>query len=341
MAGFYAMNVTQKDIALRLNVSASLVSRALAGTAEEIGASPETIRRIREEAGKLNYRPSAAALALRGMPTKTIGLVIKDFDDPFFGHMVREFQRLARGQGYSLIMTGCDSKDVPSMDMVSLMKYEPDGLVLCGSDFEPGGLEVFIGHGLPVVQLGMGAKRKGIVTVSMDQARGMELLVDHLLKFGHEDIGYIGDSNESNLRRESVLADVMKRHGLKIRKEWFLRVDGADAGYSGMKQLLALGSKALPTALVLADDVFAIAALRACHEAGLRVPADISLAGVDDIPFAHMAIPALTTVRQPIEEMAKAAFEMLVSNGQNGKRTDLVVEPRLVIRESCGQRKQG
>src|ERR1035437_1465442 len=91
---------TQKDIAKQLGVSPSLVSRALTGTASDIGASEETVRQIREAATKLHYRPSAAALTLRGSPTKTIGVIVRSFEDPFFGHMIGELQSLAWAKQY-------------------------------------------------------------------------------------------------------------------------------------------------------------------------------------------------------------------------------------------------
>lgn len=337
------MKVTQKDIARRLNVSASLVSRALAGTAGDIGASAETIRKIREEAERLKYSPSAAALTLRGRSAKTIGLIVKDFEDPFFGHLVRELQRMTRGHGYSLLMTGCESGGGVGLDLASLMKYELDGLILGGSDFAPDGLDTFIARGLPVVQIGAGVTGRGVVSVSMDQPRGIALLTGYLVKLGHRDIGYIGDASDSNLRRESVVAEALKRAGAGVRKNWFVRsaAIGPEGGYEGMKQLLKGGKDSLPTAVVLADDMFALSALRACYEGGIRVPGDISLAGVDDIPFAQMMIPALTTVRQPIEKMVRAAFDFLVGSVNGDRRLNVVIEPELVIRESCSRPRAG
>ncbi|MDD4869704.1 MAG: LacI family DNA-binding transcriptional regulator [Kiritimatiellae bacterium] len=333
------MKVTQKDIAVRLNVSPSLVSRALTGTADVIGASEKTVKRIQEEAGRLNYHPSAAALALRGRPTGTLGLVIKDFDDPFFGHMVRELQRLAREAGYSLIMTGCDSKDSTTMDLFSLTKFGLDGLVLCGSDFLPDGLDALISTGLRVVQIGVGKKHNGVTAVCVDQARGMELLLRHLVELGHSQVGYVGDNSDPNRRRENLLATTMRKMGMTIRREWFIRSGktGPDAGYEGMMHLIKIGHGALPTAVVMADDAFAITALRACHENGVEVPADLSIVGVDDIPFARMTIPALTTVRQPTEKLVRAAFSLIVGNGETKNRDCMVIEPELVVRESCAK----
>src|SRR2546430_1944796 len=98
--------VTQKQIARQLRVSPSLVSRALSGSGTAIRASPRTLERIRKEAARLNYHPNPAALALRGTKTKIIGVVIRNFDDPFFGHIIGELQDLASRDQYSLLLTG-------------------------------------------------------------------------------------------------------------------------------------------------------------------------------------------------------------------------------------------
>ena len=170
--------ITQKDIAQRLGVSASLVSRALGGTASGIGASAVTIERIRAEAARLNYHPSAAALSLRGTSTRTIGVVIKNFDDPFFGHIIAELQALASAKNFSLILTGCPPGPEARVDIHSLTKYRLDGLIIAGSDFAPEGLESFVSRGIKVVRIGFGPTVPGITNVTVDLEYGLRQLVD-------------------------------------------------------------------------------------------------------------------------------------------------------------------
>ena len=152
---------TQKEIADQLGVSPSLVSRALSGTANEIGVSAKTIHRIRELAAKLNYRPSAAALTLRGASTRTLGVIVRNFEDPFFGHMIGELQALAWTKQYSLVLTGCPPGNDQAIDLASLVKYQLDGVIIVGSDFEPEGLDAFSLKGIPLVQIGAGRWRAG------------------------------------------------------------------------------------------------------------------------------------------------------------------------------------
>ena len=327
--------VTQKDIAQRLGVSASLVSRALGGTAAGIGAAATTIERIRAEAAKLNYHPSAAALSLRGTSTRTIGVVIKNFDDPFFGHIIAELQALATAKHYSLLLTGCPPGAEARVDIHSLAKYRLDGLIVAGSDFVPEGLETFMRRDTKVVRIGFGPVTPGITNVTVDLEYGMRQLVGYLTKLGHRDIGYIGDETAPNLRREKVLLAALKQADLFARPNCFVRAKttGADAGYEGMQTLLQRNGDLLPTAVVAAEDVLAQTALRALFERRVRVPQDLTLVGVDDVPSARMTIPALTTLRQPMPAMVQAAFEQLTTTSDK-PRNAISVKPELVVRES-------
>lgn len=332
------MTTTQKDIAKLLGVSPSLVSRAIAGTASAIGASEDTIRRIREAASKLNYLPSAAALTLRGAPTKTLGVLVRNFEDPYFGHMIGELQALAWTKQYSLILTGCIPGKSLEVDLASLLKYQLDGVIVAGSDFEPEGLDAFTIKGIPLVQIGAGRLRKGVVSVTMNQELGLHQLLTYLTKLGHQDIGYIGDDSPTNIRRESIVRTLLRSQELVARPNALVRVPAHDmeAGYCAMHQLLQQCGELLPTAVMAADDVIAQGALRALFEWRIRVPADLSLTGVDDIPFARLTIPALTTLRQPMKEMVRHAFHRLTDSPAKARvAREIVVDPELVIRESC------
>ena len=327
--------ITQKDIAQRLGVSASLVSRALGGTASGIGASAVTIERIRAEAARLNYHPSAAALSLRGTSTRTIGVVIKNFDDPFFGHIIAELQALASAKNFSLILTGCPPGPEARVDIHSLTKYRLDGLIIAGSDFAPEGLESFVSRGIKVVRIGFGSTVPGITNVTVDLEYGLRQLVDYLAKLGHRDIGYIGDATAPNLRREQILMAALQSADLFARPNCFIRAQssGVDAGYEAMQTLLKRAKDLLPTAVIAAEDVLAQTALRALFERRVRVPQDLTLVGVDDVPSARMTIPALTTLRLPMPAMVQAAFELLMTAADSPPHP-ISVKPELVVRES-------
>ena len=326
--------ITQKAIARRLGVSQALVSRALSGTAPDIGASTDTVRWIRDMAARMNYCPSAAAQSLRGGRTRTVGVVVRDFEDPFFGWVIGELQTLARLEGYALMLTGSGPSDVEA-----LRKHQPDGLIVIGSDFEPVGLDEVLQTNKPVIQIGAGATRPGVQQIVMDQVEGLRQLTDYLVGLGHSRIGYIGDLSPSNRRRETMVKAALQQRHLACEPDGFSCVpeSGAQAGYLAMTRLLKHNRKHRPTAVIASGDALAATALRALYEQRIPVPAALSLAGIDDIPSAPMTIPALTTIRQPIREMAREAFRIMTrQKGRFGCVPPMILKGELVIRESCG-----
>ncbi|MDD5705521.1 MAG: LacI family DNA-binding transcriptional regulator [Kiritimatiellae bacterium] len=326
------MTATQKQIAARLGVSRSLVSRALSGTAASIRANPATVARIRAAAGRLDYRPRAAALALRGAATRTLGVLVKDFGDPFFGQMLAELDRLARRTGFSLLMSGRAGGRDESGDLALLARYRPDGLLLVGSDFMPAAARQYASAGQPVVRLGSGPAVSGVAQVSMDEQAGMERLLDHLLDLGHRRVGYLAQPGARSQRRERALRAAAARRGLEAP------VTVPAAAWQDDAWTRSLTGARTPRAWVAFDDLTAIEVMRRCRDAGIGVPAEVSLAGVDDIPAAALVAPALTTLGQPVHALARRAFEMALTPG--GVR-EVRIAPELKARESCAHPRPG
>jgi len=313
---------TQKQMAARLGVSQALVSRALSGRASEIGASRETVEKICRMAEEWNYQPSATALALLGAPTRTIGVVVKNFDDPYFGRLIGALQALARGRKHSLLLTGPSKEDISG-----LQRHRVDAVIFAGSDFLPEGPAKFE----RVIQIGTGMVFPGATQIHMDEESGIGEIVDYLTGLGHREIGFVAREAKTNRRRAGILRRSLRERGFSVRGKSFISFAGSEdmAAEHAVKTLLALAR--MPTALVAAEDSIALALLRALHEAGLRVPQDISVAGIDDIPASAQAIPPLTTLRQPISEMAAAAFHAIADRQQK----TISIPGKLMIRSSC------
>ena len=327
--------VTQKDIARQLGVSQALVSRVLTGTSEQIGVAPATAERIRQAAATCHYRPSAAALTLKGRATQTLGVVVKNIDDPFLGHMIGALQRLAMGNGFTLLLSGWDASQGEAADLLLLRQFRPDGLILCGSDFNPGAARLFLAEGRSVVQICTGDVAPGVQQVAFDQRAGLEALVRMLVALGHNRFGYVGDDSAPNRRRASIMRDLLQKN-LRLPIAFVEVPQGPDGPSMASVRALCMDPVRRPTAMIAADDALAQAVLRTLHECGVQVPRDMSLAGMDDIPMARMMIPALTTIRQPVEAMVESAFRA-VTAGNRGLRKvkTIVLEPELMIRESC------
>ena len=328
--------ITQKEIALKLGVSQALVSRALTGTSDAIKASPETVEKIRRAAVEWNYAPNAAALSLKGAPTRTLAVIIKNFEDPFFGHLIRVLQGLAREKGYALLLVGWEDGNPGLADELILRKYQPDGLIVCGSDYSPPAVQAFLDGGKPVVQIGLGQILPGVRQVGVDESAGLNDLVNYLQALGHRKFGYVGRDSVSQRRREAILLAALKSRKLAIQPHWFVRLTETDGAAlnAATGRMLAKERGGMPSVVIAADDAMAQKVMRAFHEHGVRVPADISLAGIDDIPAAATMIPALTSVRQPLSEMVQQAFRWVTGEGDGGTGA-VVVPPSLSVRESC------
>lgn len=311
----------QKQIAVKLGVSQALVSRARSGRSGKMGASKATVEKIRRAAAEANSQPSAAA---PGAPTRTIGVVVKNFDDPYFGRLIGALQALARENGDSLLLTGSSKEDLSG-----LQKHRVDGVILAGSDFQPEGLRTFASEGMPVVQIGAGSPFPRATQIHFDEEAGIGELIAYLAGLGHREIGFVAESGTMNRRRGEILRRGLRSRGLSARTKSFFFFDGSKIDKCAVKALLDLSR--LPTAVIAAEDSTALVLLRGFHEAGVRVPRDISIAGIDDIAASAQAIPPLTTLRQPISEMAAAAFRALTQPGGN----PVSIPGKLIVRRSC------
>jgi LacI family transcriptional regulator len=329
------MPLKQKDIARYFGVSVSLVSRALNGKAEEIGVSPETIRRICDYAESHGYVASAAARTLKGAPSGIIGVVVFDFDDPYFGPVIGSLQHLAHERGLSLILAGFERRMAEPRDLQSLLRNNLDGLVVLGSGEIRPWIHPFIQRRMPVVRLGCGDEVDGVHTVCTDDDAGMCELLNHLQSLGHIRIGFIGGMSAAHRRRLDVYRRERVLRGLVHNDRWIALSEAPvnDAGIDACQRLLQQCGEDRPTAIMASGDLFAVGAIHLLAEKGMNLPGAMSLTGFDDIPIARQIRPSLTTVRQPVREMVETVFDHLLhSTFSSPPRIEF--KPQLVVRGS-------
>jgi LacI family transcriptional regulator len=318
------MAISQKQIAERLGVSIALVSRVLSGQGKEIGLADNTIKRVQETAAEMGYVPSAAALSLKGKATRTIGVVVYDFKDPFFSAIIEQLQTEAHDHNYSLILVGFLNRNPDEQDLRALYKHALDGLIVLGTELKADWLKKF--KKMPVARIGHGHSDEQSVRLSLDEEKSCQLLIKHLQQLGKTRPIYLSANLPAHQIRKYALETVAAASGMELQ---FAESSERRAFHAG-KQL----ADNLPNncdALICATDQIAIGALHALNERGTVVPDQIVVTGFDDIPSAAQFIPTITSVRQPITEMAKAAFAAVMDKTKPEK---ILFSGELITRKS-------
>jgi DNA-binding LacI/PurR family transcriptional regulator len=325
---------TIHDIAQRAGVSKSLVSMVIRGAP---GVSDKSREAVLEAVAELDYRPNAMARGLVQRRTRIIGVMVSDLKNPFFGDVVSGIRERAGDFGYKVLFsTGGRQPDLEEEAIESLLELRVDGLILAGPRISDESIER-IGREVPLVVLHRPTTGAASDSVTNDDVAGAEMAVDYCAAQGHSRIAHIdgGIGAGSKGRREGY-ERAMRRLGLEGH---IVIVQGGfteNRGWQGAHELLS--KRPLPTAVFAANDLCAIGALNAFEEAGLSIPAEISLVGYDNTSLAALRHVSLTSVHQPSAEMGSTAVERLferIDQGRDEARHDVVL-PSLVVRSTTG-----
>lgn len=334
-----------KDIAKIAGVSVSTVSKIINNYSD---ISEETRSRVLQIMKDTGYTPSASAKTPATKQSNLIGVIFAgklnvDFTHPFFVEVLNSFKKQMGLLGYDLVFFSNEKfESVGDNDYLArCLHFQVDGCVLIsGQELEPSISRLDNSH-IPCIGVDMKLSGRSSGYIMSDNYKMSSKVVEHFYLLGYRDLGYIGSTLESDISnmRESGYRDAIEGFGLPINENWF--VNGHDfyeaSGYEAMQRMIASGS--LPRAIFAASDQLAIGASRAIKEASLSVPEDIALIGCDDIEACKYTSPPLTTIRQNKERIGRLAALMLYDLMNNQSETSsFVVEPELIIRESCGSK---
>ncbi|MDU4694195.1 MAG: LacI family DNA-binding transcriptional regulator [Paenibacillus sp.] len=332
------MSATIKDIAKLAKVSHMTVSRALNNSPL---IKEETKRKILEIAERLNYVPNYNAKSLVLQRSHTIGLfftsMVQGTSSSFLAEAIRGVGQEV-GVQYNLFLRGID--DFQEFSSIHHRRF--DGILLMSQSERD---DTFIRHvreqEIPLVVLNRNVGDPGIVNFVSNDREGAYELTRYLVEQGHTRIGLvegIAGYKSTQERKEGYLR-AMTTAGLEVREEWLIegRYD-VESGYLAMGRLMALSLEERPTAVFCCNDDMAIGAMKAAAEAGLQIPADVSVVGFDDIGFSHYTNPPLTTVQRPIEQLsrmgARKILELIEEPSAGGEL--VLLDTRLMCRESVG-----
>lgn len=318
------------DVAREAGVSISTASNALTGVRR---VKPETRRRVRKIADQLGYEPNLVARSLVSKRSSMVGILMPDITDSFLTAFVRGVERAVAPLGLSLMIgdTGNDSGQ-EERHLKAFKDRRLEGLLIIPTAGTNLAHLNAIADEIPTVVVDREVYGWTGDFVSCDHRRGSEMLVDHLVALGHTRIAQLaGDQELSSARiRHSATRARLADHGLSSVTEGFSSFTTEDAKDQAAR---ILGRVDDYTALIGGDDLLALAALGAAHRAGVSVPDDLSVAGFDDIPFADLAWPPLTTIRQPVERIATEATRLLTER-QTGPGRHVLLQPELIVRDS-------
>jgi len=323
--------VNQKRISELAGVSQTVVSRVLAGQGRRYRVAEHTIRKVEEVAKVLNYVPNPGVRIMQGRSTKLIGVVIKSFSDPYLVSILESLKTHASTHGLMLMITCFENGEFSEKDERLLSSFNPDAYFVIGSvDFSTWSQRFFT-QDKPIVSFGHRGDNKKVSYIFTDVDQGTRLLLDLFCENEYSDIRFVLDGLKGNrIRYEAFVRNAESRGLRKSREASFeSRAIGVEAGREIGARLAASGS--LPEAMCAMDDAIAIGVIKGLIESGVPFGGLPAITGFDDIGYAQLVSPALTTIRQPINQMVRRAIDMIVE----GTLEPLVsFEPRLVIRDS-------
>ena len=327
------------DVAELAGVSPSTVSRAI-NRPEMV--DEETRDRVLEAVRRLDYRPSRVARRLRVERGSSglLGLVIPDLQNPFFADLARGVEDAAQRHGYTVLIGNADEDLDKERRYLEVMRAESvDGVILPPvTETDPAAAEL-VGSGMPVVCVDRRLARTRVDTVVVDNVRGAYEATEHLVRLGHTRIGFIEGRPQASTSRErlegyrAALAD----QGIPADPALVRAGDSRqESGRRLARELLAEPDR--PTALLVGNGVMTLGSLETLHREGVRIPSEMAVVGYDDMPWAQALTPPLTVVRQPGYELGSRALELLLQRiAEPGRSTTVVLlQPELVVRESCG-----
>lgn len=331
-------HITITDLAKRLNLSASTVSRALRNHPD---ISEETKARVQKAAERANYQPNLIAQSLQTRRSNNIGVIVPEIRNSFFSTVISGIEDLAYESGYTIMV--CQSNDTAEREIINtraLAANRVAGMIVSTSqettNFDH--LNQIISQSVPMVLFDRVVEELAVPKVVVDDFNGAYQAVRHLIKTGRRRIAHLTGSNSlyiSRKRREGYEA-ALRDHGLPVRNEYIIGGGNHEEdGRRGAMKLLELD--AWPDGLFAINDPVALGALLYLQDRQVRIPEQIGIVGFSDNPNASLVRPALTTINQPAYDIGKTAANILLDilNGTMEKRdTTITLETKLMIRES-------
>jgi LacI family transcriptional regulator len=328
-----------RTVAALAKVSIATVSRTINGSP---AVSDRLTKRVWQAIEQLNYFPNTHARSLVSGRSRILGIIVENITNPFFPELIQSFEEIAVANGYEILVSSSNGDPAVLTTCVRrMLERKVEGVAVLTFGEEEPVLEQLVHHDVPMVLAEFRPDNPKISTLLLDYTTGIRAAVNHLRELGHSKIAFMSGPRKlhSAVTRENDYRAAMEAAGLPLQTKWVIECDHTlKGGVAGFGQLQLLETR--PTAILCSNDMTAIGVLRAAYMAGLRVPQDVSVIGLDDIDFAEYTLPPLTTIRLSRTDLARAAFEALRLQAEEPTNKNLqrefLVSTSLVMRESTG-----
>jgi DNA-binding LacI/PurR family transcriptional regulator len=325
-----------KDVAFKARVSTATVSHVINNTRF---VSDEVRARVKRAIEECRYYPNAHARSLASGRSQTIGLVISDIANPFFPELVKSIEDAAFEHGYDVVLSNTNyDPERMSQYVRRYIERKVTGVAVMTSELDKHLIEELAHCKVSAVFLDVGKTGHHMNNLCVDYESGIRQAILHLAELGHRRIAYI--SGTKNLRSARRRLEAFQQNIKQLFSDEptliFYGNFKVDGGKRAAREILMKLSGNLPTAVMSANDLTAIGAISEFRAAGLNVPEDISIVGFDDISFASLSEPSLTTVHLPLGELGRLAVNVLVESSEDLAKegVELKIPTKLVVRHS-------
>lgn len=324
---------TIHDVASAAGVSSATVSRYLQG--HRVRASGRVAAAVRE----LNFRPSPAARSLKSGATGSIAVVVPDITNPYFAAVVKGVESISQKDGYHIFLYNTEEDGDREAAILADLRGRVDGVILTAADESPAAQVRLAATGIPIVlldrEVGDDARFDSVL---IDNVGGASQAATYLLGLGHTEVGIISGPLETTpgRTRHAGFLETLDKAGVQPNPANVQVSDfREEGGYQSALRLLAHDNP--PTAVFVANNLMSMGALRALHDMRVRIPDELSVVGFDDLYLAELLSSPLTVIGRPMEEQGILAIRMLLNRliGRSAKPRGIVLDTRLIIRESC------
>ncbi len=329
---------TIKDVARLANVSVATVSRVMNNTAP---VNEYTRERINKAMKDLNYTPSLVAQGMRTKKSKTIGVIIPDYVNPFYYELFKHLEDSARSEGYYLIVTSTGEEVDDEINHISaLINRNIDGIIVCSYKGDRNTIEYLfeLSKAIPVIFMDNIETDIPVNAVCVDGYKGTMEIIKHLIQKGHRKIAFIKPLDRYRVANDRFKGykDALNEANIEFDEKLVYEGDyHVDSGFAAA-EFFVKNVATKPTAIVSSTDLMAIGAMQYLQRAGFRVPKDIAVAGFDDIHLSDFITPALTTIKQPLADIAREAIKLFINktNNPNDDNRQIILGGSLIVRKS-------